>query len=346
MQPGTLHDVYELLRALDRDRSGPNEALARLARTRGRGELAELDLVWERSAFDGALHFDALLPSAAGTLSMSWCSERGVPWPLRGVQRNADADLVRVDGYTLQVAMAIALMDLVWGDDDILTRLIDAAILQKQQGLLEVELSEITDDQLQHAMNEFRRRRNLLTAGDTERWLAEHGLDQSRLEAILGERLVRSLIRDRVIAPQIDAYLADVTPFDRVTLEWLAADDAEQAHALFAGVRDGETTLAGEAGQRFAAGGPAPEPFVRFRRRDLPAAAAAHLFGASPGALVAPFELGGEHRVARVLAIAPADPTDPDIAEQVREACFAEWLAERRRAADIEWFWGFDAEYA
>jgi putative peptide maturation system protein len=344
MQPGILDDMYDLLRALERERSGPDDALARLARTRRTAELAELDLVWERSAFDGSLHFDALLPSAAGTLSMSWCPDRGTPWPLRGVQRNGDADLVRVDGYTLQVPTAIALLDLVWGDDDLLTRLIDAAIVHKQQRLLGISPSEFTDDQLQHAMDEFRRRNHLLTAQDTERWLAEHGLDQARLESILADKLVRSLVRDRVIAPRVEARLPDVTPFDRVALEWLAADDAAQAHAMFARVRDGETTLAGEAQLRFAAGGPAPELFVRLWRRDLPATVAVSVFGGAPGAVLPPFELGGQHRVARVLAVTPADAADPDIVELSRELCFTEWLAERRHAAEIEWFWGFDAE--
>jgi len=342
MQPGILNDIYDLLLALDRERCGPDEAMARLGRARGTPELAELDLLWERSAYDGALHFDAVLPSSAGTLAMSWCPDRGVPWPLRGAQRNSDADLVRVDGYTLKIPIAIALMDLVWGDDDILTRLIDAAILHKQQALLGIDQSEITDDQLQHEMNEFRRRRGLLTAEDTERWLDEHGLGLSQLESILADRCLRALVRDRVLAPELAARAADVTPFDRVALEWLAADNADQAHALYVRVGGGETTLAEEARKRFATGGPPPELFARLSRRDLPAAAAARVFAAAPGALVAPFELGGKLRVARVVAVAPADPADPDIIELDREACFAVWLAERRHAAEIEWFWGFD----
>jgi putative peptide maturation system protein len=336
--------VYELLRSLESDRSSPKEAMARVGRMRSAPGLAELELVWERSAFDQSLHFDALLPVSAGTLSMSWCPDRGVPWPLRGVQRNSEADLIRVDGHTLRVGTAIALMDLVWNDDAIVTRLIDAAIIHKQQMILGIDLSDVTDDQLQRAMDEFRGRRNLLTPEHTERWFEEHGIDQQKLENILADKLVRSLVRDRTLAGDIAARLSDVSPFDRVALEWLGSEDADHAAAVFARVRDGTIALGDELRRAVAAGGPAPSPFVWLRRRDLPPALAAHVFDTPVGTLLAPFELAGTHRIARVLAVELTKPDDPDVLEQVREACFDEWLAERRRGAEIEWFWGFDKE--
>lgn len=346
MEPGTLHHVYELLRTLDRERSGPKDAMARAAGMRGLPGLAELDLVWERSAFDHALHFDALVPGAAGTLSMSWCPDRGVPWPLRGALRNSEADLLRVDGHTLKVATAIALMDLVWNNDDLVTRLIDAAIIHRQQASFAIGPSDVTDEQLQHAVDDFRRRRDLLTAEDTERWLAERGLDHRRLEIILADNLLRDRVRDRILGAEVATGPAEVAALDRIALEWLAADGAAQAGALFARLRDGETCIADELRRRFLAGAPAEAACACLARRDLPADVAAHLFAAPVGTLVEPFELGGRYRVARVLAIAPADPADPATAEALREASFASWLAERRRAAAIEWFWGFDRENA
>jgi putative peptide maturation system protein len=277
---------------------------------------------------------------------MSWCPDRGVPWPLRGALRNSEADLLRVDGHTLKVATAIVLMDLVWNDDDLVTRLVDAAIIHQHQARFAIDPGDITDEQLQGVVDEFRGRRNLLTAEDTERWLAERGLDHRRLEIILIDNLLRARVRDRVLGMEVATGPAEAAALDRVALEWLGADDAAEAGAMFARLRDGETCMADELRRRFIAGAPAEAPFTWLARRDLPADVAERLFAAPVGTLVEPFALAGRHRVARILAIAAADPADPDVAEALRESSFASWLAERRRGAEIQWFWGFDRNNA
>jgi hypothetical protein len=93
--------------------------------------------------------------------------------------------------------------------------------------------------------------------------------------------------------------------YDRVVVEWLAVEDEDAGHLVAARVEDGLATLADQGRARI----------TRLLRRDVPDEVGALLFGGG----VVVFELAG-WRVARVLAIEPADASAPDIADRLREA--------------------------
>ena len=74
------------------------------------------------------MHYDALLHrDGEGTVSLSYCPERTLPWPLRGVQRWSEMNLVRVNATDPEVDQAVALLDFIWDDAPMLKRLVDAA---------------------------------------------------------------------------------------------------------------------------------------------------------------------------------------------------------------------------
>src|SRR3954470_24007106 len=94
----TVSDVLDYLLDVQRDGMRPGEARARLQPVRERHPELEIDLLAEEQVFDQSVHYDALIRRGAeGTVSLSYCPERAVPWALRGVHRWNEGDLVRVN---------------------------------------------------------------------------------------------------------------------------------------------------------------------------------------------------------------------------------------------------------
>src|SRR5688572_29613622 len=91
-------NTLEWLMSLSRDGIRPEEALRRLRFVQQQHAETPMELLWEEEAFDGFVHYDTLLRlPEGGTVSLSFCPARALPWPLRGLHRWSDADLVRVN---------------------------------------------------------------------------------------------------------------------------------------------------------------------------------------------------------------------------------------------------------
>ena len=98
--------------------SGPTKPAPGFKPLRGRHPDLAIDLLAEEEAFDQSVHYDVLLRRAGeGTVSLSYCPERAIPWPLRGVHRWSEAELVRVNANVLQGEQAIACLDFIWDED-------------------------------------------------------------------------------------------------------------------------------------------------------------------------------------------------------------------------------------
>src|SRR5262245_52676270 len=127
-----LVDTLEYLRTLIRESVRPEEARARLRLLQDSHPRARMELLWEEEACDYSVHYDTLLHFAGeGTISLSFCPERTLPWPLRGVHRWREMDLVRVNAKVLNVRQAIVFLDFIWNEAPILTRLVNACLIQE-----------------------------------------------------------------------------------------------------------------------------------------------------------------------------------------------------------------------
>src|SRR6476660_3203145 len=112
-----VSEMLDYLLALQHEGIRPREARARLQSVRGHHPELGIDLLAEEQAFDQSVHYDALLRRAGeGTVSISYCPERAIPWPLRGVHRWSDRDLVRVNANVLPVDTAMACLDFIWDE--------------------------------------------------------------------------------------------------------------------------------------------------------------------------------------------------------------------------------------
>ncbi|MGH2585488.1 MAG: TIGR04500 family putative peptide maturation system protein [Dehalococcoidia bacterium] len=338
----TLVDVLDSLTTMARDGARPEEAQARFRRLREQHPEAELELLWEEEAYDQFVHYDALLTrSGEGTVSLSFCPDRALPWPLRGVHRWNDQDLVRVNATVLKVEQAVACLDFIWDEAPLVERLLHSCLVQEE---LARDPIDLTDAELQEAMDGFRRARRLYTAEDTHRWMADRGITQEKLEKCVSDEALIAKLRGRVAAERVAEYFeAHRSDFDRACVAQIAFSDEESARLAYEQIRAGEMDFHDAARQRALETMARPErrtveTFAVLRRGEASAALTA-VFEAAHGDLLPPVRTGDGHVVMQVLAREPAY-LDDQTRRTIEQILFREWLEERRRAATIDWNWG------
>jgi putative peptide maturation system protein len=338
LQPAVL-DVLDYLLALQQEGVRPGEARARLQPLRGRHPGLAIDLLAEEEAFDQSIHYDALLQSSGqGTVSLSYCPERAVPWPLRGVHRWNEGDLVQVNANVLQVGTAIACLDFIWNEAPTIERLVNMCIIQEE---LDREPLDLTDAELQYAMDQFRAAKKLYRSDDTIEWLERHGMTHEKLESYVRDSAIGPKLRDRLVADQVEEYFRRHSPdFDTARIARLDVADESLARQMARRIRAGELNFFAAAECLFL--------LEKSRKADLLAIAERgqvepalreQLFAAAPGQLVGPVPFESGHALVRVLGIIPAQLNDRTRAS-IKDILFKDWLAERRREARIEWCWG------
>lgn len=334
-----LIEALDYLQALQREGVRPDEARARLQSFRGQHRDLAIELLHEIQHYDDTVHYDVLLRRAGeGTASLSYCPERAVPWPMRGVHRHDEGNLVRVNAHTLTVDQAIACLDFIWDDGRIIEGLVNTCLIHEE---LERDPIPFTDAELQEALNKFRAAKGLHKAKDTLRWLEEHGMSQEGLERHVRSDALVARLRDRVVDGAVDQYFKQHgRDFDTVRLARLDVATEGQAHELAEQVRAGKLDFYAAAERGFVeAATPKESLFTVMERRHAPPAIREQLFAAQPGELIGPVAVGGGYALYRILTNAPSQ-LDGRVRAAVKTILFDEWLAQRRGAARIEWCWG------
>ncbi|QYC45524.1 hypothetical protein Nocox_39905 [Nonomuraea coxensis DSM 45129] len=292
---------------------------------------ARTRLVAQREEFDGSLHHALLIKDGDGaTISLSWCPDRALPWPLRGVHRAGEHLLLRVNGVETPVARAIACLDFIWDESALADRLIADSLVREE---LEETREPLSDAALQEAMDAFRRARGLLTVEATRAWMDHHRISHQELEELVAVEAAVAALRARVAEGRVEGWFAE---------HGAQLDVARVARAVFVtepavpGAADFLPTVE----RAFADGSALPgEVFATLRRGDLERETAERIFGAAPGTVAGPFPVAGGHLLVKVLAVEPA-VLDATVRGLVERRIFSEWIEERRNAAKIEWFWG------
>jgi putative peptide maturation system protein len=307
----TVSDVLDYLLDIQHESVRPREARARLQPLRGRHPELEIDLLAEEQVFDQSVHYDALVRRAGeGTVSLSYCPERAVPWPLRGVHRWSEGDLVRVNDNVLQVDVAMACLDFIWDEAPIIERLVNMCLIQEE---LERNPIELTDTELQEAMDKFRSAKKLFKAEDTVRWLERQGMSQEKLEKYVTESAVVPKLRDRIAAGQVEEYFRQhSSDFDTARVARFEVPTEGQARELVELIRAGKQNFFAAAERVYfdaAERGAPPKAslYAMIERRQAAAALRDQLFATAPGQLIGPVPVeNGGHALMRVLSIIPA----------------------------------------
>jgi putative peptide maturation system protein len=336
-------DGLDYLLGLQREGVRPDEAGVRLQAVRGRHPELAIDLLAEEESYDRSVHYDILFRQAgAGTVSLSYCPDRALPWPLRGVHRWSDADLVRVNANVLTVDQAVACLDFIWDEAPLIERLINLCLVQEELAREPITLS---DAELQEALDRFRAAKKLFKADDTLRWLERHGMTHESLERHVANQALLVRLRDRIAASGVEEYFRQHPgDFDTARVARLEVADERRARALAEQIRAGRLDFSAAAERCFfeaAERGTPPKAglLAVIERRQAAPALREPLFAAAPGQLIGPVPTETGHALLRVLAIVPAR-LDGRTRAVIKNLLFDAWLAERRRAARIDWCWG------
>lgn len=335
-----LSAIVDCLRACTRENLRPPQALERVESVRGRHRGLALELVWQEEAFDGSFHYDALVRSpAGGTISISVCADKALPWPLRGVQRWRDGELLRVNETVLEVSDAVAQMEVLWESPSLMQRLVDGCLVTEA---LQNYPVEIDDGEKRDALVAIRRQRGLLSAADTENWMKLAGISRKDLDNMAYAQARTLKLRDRLVGAEVESYFAKHrSDFDRVKLAQFQVRSQQMAHRYAQQARSGAANFLTTAQEAFLAD-PSYNSNTLFRstwRLRVPESLRRPLERAAAGDVVGPAADGDGYRIALLLAMEPAQ-LDAETRPVVAAVLFERWLAERRRTARIEWFWG------
>jgi putative peptide maturation system protein len=312
-----------------------------MQRVREQHRDSSIELVWEDQAFDGSLHYDALvrLEEQHATVSMSVSKDDDLPWVLRGLQRWRDSDLLRVNGVTMAVEQAISQLDVLWEKQPLMQKLIDSCIIE---GELQRRSIQISGADLQAAFDNLRRRRGLFTVEALQNWLQDSGVSMSALQELAIKLARAAKLREVIAADQVDAYFqTHARQFDQLKIAIVEVRSAQAADALKSRVLVEGMSLAAAAQDAFLTGSAAALNLRKLDRREF-----AEEFGdlSCEAGTVHVITRDDHLLVVQVLALQPAE-TSPATHGRVTSALFQQWLADQRRRARIEWFWG-DAQRA
>jgi putative peptide maturation system protein len=255
--------------------------------------------------------------------------------------------VVRVNHSVLTVDQAIACIDSLWDEAPIANRLVNVCLVQEE---LERNPVDVSDQELQLAMDGFRRTRKLYKAEDTYRWMERRGVSYQELERLATSHATIAKLRDKLVASRVQDYFdANSADFDTVYVAKFALPDELSARESFDRIRSGDIEFFEAAQSHFISARSSLSTTVEFfstvQRRHAPVEIRDSLFHAIPGALLGPVREGETYAIFRVLEIRCANLNDAT-RDDIMAILFEEWLAERRRAATIEWFWGNAANTA
>jgi putative peptide maturation system protein len=339
--PQAIADALAFLSSITADELRPPEAQERLRALQARHLGVELELVWEEESFDHSFHYDLLVrPEGGDTVSMSVARERALPWPLRGVRRFTEANLVQVNGRMLTMERAVGFLDVLWNEAPIHERMIDSCLVREE---LERHPVDLSDDELQEGLDALRRTHRLYSAEATEAWMAERGLDHERLERLVIDNVTGKKLRRRVAEGKVAGFFEHrQAELDCAQVLRLELGDETRARRLVPRLRGGELELhAAAEAELVATSEPARLEFTTLRRGVARDPLGAAVFAAHVGDFVGPIREGRSFVVARVLGFRSALADDATRAA-IEQILFDEWLAERRSRATVTWHWGHE----
>lgn len=332
-----VHDALASLVKWRGEHLAPEQAQESFQALKARHPAHWMNMIWEQEVYGDTFHYDILVADDAGTYSVSYCADEEIPWPARGLQRVNESLVLRVNDDPVFITQAITSLDHAWSTLHIGRHLIHMSLIDQ-----EIRNSElvVTDQELTEALLEFRKKRRLFSVEQVERWMAEHGTTQVQLEQHLREDVAQEKLRHQVAAGREEAWFQHHrADFDRVQVARLHVPNQDEAWRLYEQLHEAPDRFLELAQVQFLERGGAGELFSTLRRGELEPEQAERLFSTPSGQLAEPVPSGQGYELARVLRFLPAR-FDEATRKQVRELLFEEWLAEGRRRARVEWFWG------
>ncbi|MGA4988013.1 TIGR04500 family putative peptide maturation system protein [Nonomuraea bangladeshensis] len=324
-----LAEAVALLRQLPKNL--PDEARRRVRTWSEERPWLSAELVVDQPPGSTRAGYDLLLEHpAGGTVALSTEVDDGIPWLVDHSTHWAAGQVLRVDGHDLSIAAALSTIRAFGARDrQIHERLVDHCILL---GEMRSGEGPLTDAETQRAADEFRRRRGLDTRERTLTWLAEAGLSEEAFWHHVRAQAYVARVRDRFAGEPARRHLAEhPEEFTLRRAAWVTGVRPEVVGELADGPVDGFLDRAAAAVRsarvRLEAC-TALTPRLPRPIRELPA-----------GQAVGPVPVEGGYLAGVVYEVVAPSPGDPEVLDAARDAAYQAWLDERRRSADIRWFW-------
>jgi foldase protein PrsA len=220
-----------------------------------------------------------------------------------------------------------------------LTPLIGKAVVEKVIASAAAKESiEVSDAELQKAVDAFRMRRGLNKAADTERWLAVNRLAAADLEEGLERDLIRQKLADKVTHDQIEKTFAqNRARFDRARLRQIVVDKEGIAHELLSRIQEEAADFADLARQysidertRESGGS-----LGIVHRTGMPPAIEAAVYSAKSGDVVGPVKTDTGYALIQVEEIL-AGRLDGPTAAAIQQNLFRTWITQEVQKGQVE----------
>ena len=315
------------------------ERLDEVERLRRELDDADVELVWSSEAYDGSRDYALLLRGDdQGWLSIA-SSRSHLPWPLRGVRRWREEDVVRVNNRVVKMEDAVAFLEIESPRTQVARRLVDSSLMQEALGS---SLPTATRAEMRAEEALFRQRQGLVAPPDLAAWLRLRGWHRGDLERLIEDRLLRRRLRERIIPDgAIDEYFAEHRDdFDLREIEWVWRRNVRAAREAVAMLIETKRTIADLAQEVLPyREGEVELPLRVWRRRRDLGEDFALLFASPSGTAFGPLAYERGWVVGRTLRHLAPELTIP-LRNQIRGHLFESWLRSRRESAEIEWLWG------
>jgi putative peptide maturation system protein len=241
----------------------------------------------------------------------------------------------------MNIDQAIGCLDFIWQEERIIDRLVNLCLIQEE---LEKNPIDVSDDELQDAMDAFRRGRRLYSADETVRWMERQGISHEKLERLVHDEVVVKKLRDAITSARVDEYLEQHrADFDRVCIARIEYPNEARAREAMSRLGQRPEDFYDAAIEQVAGAGGNRDVSCHLisvvRRGTLGADLKGMLFSSALGDVVGPVRDQDSYALLRVLSFIPAR-ADETTRRAIQEVLFQEWLDERRQRATIEWLWG------
>ena len=325
---------------MQQDRLAPKQARRIIDGLRHAAPQLPVNLIWNQRPYDATIAYTLLVRDPErGTVALSFAPNGSLPWPLRTAQPWRERDVLRVNGVTLAVEQASAMIDALWTDSRLRQTLIDACLIEER---LRTDPPAISDDDIEDAIDAFRRAHGLLEEWQTLEWLRDRGMTVAGLESLAERAASIRALRRQLASDRIDVEVAaNGRQFDHADVALFEVAHDHEATSIRHRIEIGATEFFSAAIERFLERG---QPRAQWLLRtvfgfECTPGEGDLLLSSKPASIVAPLHLEGRVWVARVLKAA-SHTVDPTAREACERWMFERWLATQREHAIVDWNWG------
>lgn len=298
-----------------------------------------LDLVWDTENLGPLTSYSLILCLGHEAFSINSSSRNALPWPLRGaVQADSDV-LLRVDGYSLSIAKVIRLLDPIWNSAELVTRIIDTALLSRESERVPVS---IPDEDIDSAVQRFFKARSGKDAETEDAWLQKNGLSRERLRGMLHEVLAQRMTERRLVQADFEVhfreqrnnYLGMRVAQLRVPNEIRAEIEA----VMMMNPRSGLLALGKRMTWSMGCENPPRMEFAELFGYEL-AEHSRQAFGLPVGDVCLVEMADGAARLIEICGY-ESEVTEQTLQRRIERKLIREWCEKQRKNAHIEWHWG------